>query len=53
MFRNEPIQYPDENPVLGRYLGLTIEVDPEIMDKIVKANGEVVHRLTYHGLKQY
>ena len=52
MFRDEPIQYPDENPVLGRYLGPAINVCPEMMAKIMKASGEVFHRLTYHGLKE-
>ena len=43
MFRDEPIQYPDENPVLGRYLGPEIDFGPAIMAKIVKSNGKVVH----------
>ena len=36
MFRDELIQYPDENPVLGRYLGPAMDVGPEIMTKIMK-----------------
>ena len=28
IFRDEPIQYPDENPVLSRYLGPAIDVGP-------------------------
>ena len=43
MFRDDPIQYPDENPVLGRYLGPEIDFGPAIMAKIVKSNGKVVH----------
>ena len=46
MFRYNPIKYPDENPVLGRYLGPAIDVGPEIMAKIMKANREFVHRST-------
>ena len=46
MFRDEPIQYPDENPVLRRYLESAIDVGPKITAKIMKANGEVVHRST-------
>ena len=53
MFRNEPIQYPDINPVLGRYLGPAIDVGQEITAKIMRENGEVVHRSTYRGLKEY
>ena len=51
MFRYKPIQHPDQNTVLGRYLGPAIDVGPEIKDKIMKGNGELVHRSTYHGLK--
>ena len=46
VFREEPIQYPDENPVLGRYLRPAIDVGPEMTDKIMKANGKVVHQST-------
>ena len=51
MFRDEPIQYPDKNPVLGRYLVLAIDIGPEMMAKIMKANIEVVHHSTYRGPK--
>ena len=43
MFRDDPIQYPDENLMLGRYLGLSIDVGPEITAKIMMANGEFMH----------
>ena len=52
MFRYEPIQYPGENPVLGRYLEPAIDVSPEMTAKIMKENGEVVYCLTYRGLKE-
>ena len=52
MFRDNPIQYPDENPVLGRYLGPAIDAVPAMTDTIMKANGGVVHRSTYRGLKE-
>ena len=52
MFKDEPIQYPNENTVLGRYLGPEIDVGPEMTSKIMKLNGEVVHRLIYRGLKE-
>ena len=41
MFRDKPIQYPDENPVLGRYLGPAIDVRREMTNKTMKAKGEV------------
>ena len=50
MFRDQPVQFPDENPVLGRYLGPAIDVGPAMTAKILKSNGEVVHRSTYRGL---
>ena len=43
MFRDKPIQYPDKNPVLGRYLGPEIDVGPAITSKTMKGDGEVVH----------
>ena len=51
MFRDEPIKYPDKNPVLSRYLGLEMDVDPEMIAKTMRGNGEVVHQSTYSGLK--
>ena len=38
MFRDEPIQYPDENPMLGSYLGPAIDVVPKMTDNVMKAN---------------
>ena len=52
MFRDKPIQYPDKNPVLGRYLGPAIDVGPEMTANIVRVNVEVLHWSTYHGLKE-
>ena len=39
--------------MLGRYLGPEIDVGLEIMDKILEANGKVVHCLKYRGIKEY
>ena len=47
MFRDQPVAFPDDNPVLGRYLGPAIDIDPTLTAKILKANGEVVYRSTY------
>ena len=52
MFRDEPIQYPDENLVLGIYLEPAIDVGPIMTANIMKGNGEVVHWSTYCGLKE-
>ena len=35
---------------MGRYLGPSIDVGPALTAKILKQNGEVVHRSTYRGL---
>jgi len=50
MFRDQPVAFPDDNPVLGRYLGPAINVGPTLTAKILKANGEVVYRSTYRAL---
>jgi hypothetical protein len=42
MFRDQPVAFPDDNPVLGRYLGPAIDMGPALTAKILKANGEVV-----------
>ena len=52
MFRDDPIQFPDENPVLGRYLGPALNVGMEMTSKITKDNGEVVHSSTYDALTE-
>ena len=43
MLCNEPVAFPDENPVLGRFLGIAIDVGPAMTTKILKHNGEVVY----------
>ena len=50
IFRDKPIQFPYENPVLGRYLGPALDFGPAMTAKIMKENGEVVHRSTYKAL---
>ena len=42
--------FPEDNYYLGRYLGPAIDIDPALTAKILKANGEVVHRPTYQSL---
>ena len=44
MFRYEPIFCPEENPVLGIYLSLSIDVITYFMSKILNLNDAVIHR---------
>ena len=50
MFRDQPVAFPDDNPVLGRYLRPAIDVGPALTAKTLKANGEVVYRSAYRAL---
>ncbi len=50
MIRDQPVAFPDDNPVLGRYLGPAIDVGPALTTKILEANGGVVYRSTYRAL---
>ena len=51
-FRDNPIQFLDDNPVLGQYLGPALDVGPPMIAKIMKENGDVVHRYTYDALTE-
>ena len=42
-FRDTAMQFPEDDLVLGRYLGPSIDVGPALTAKILKSNGEVVH----------
>ena len=37
MFRDEPVRYPDDNPVLGHFLGIAIGVGPAMTAKPLKS----------------
>ena len=50
MFRDSPYQYPDDFMSLGRYLGPSPDVGSHMTYKILKFNGEVVHRSTLRPL---
>ena len=50
VFRDEPVSFPNQNPVLGRFLGIAIDCGPAMTAKILKSNGRVVYRSTYRGL---
>ena len=49
-FRDTTIAVPNSKEVLRRYLGPSIDVGPAMTAKILKANGQVVHRSTYRSL---
>ena len=49
-FRDTAVSYPDDKVILGRYLGPSIDIGPALTAKILKSNGEVVHRSTYRAL---
>jgi hypothetical protein len=50
MFCDQPVAFPDNNPVLGRYLGPAIDVGLALTPKILKANGEVVYQSTHRAI---
>ena len=52
MFRDTAVKFPDDKMVLGRYLGPSIDIGPAMTAKILKANGEVLHRSTYRELTE-
>ena len=45
MFWEEPDHalFPEDNPILGRYLGPAINVGPAMTAKILKSNGKVIN----------
>jgi hypothetical protein len=43
MFQDEPVSYPENNLVIGKFLGIAVDVGPAMTAKILKNNGEVVH----------
>ena len=44
--------YPNENPALGQYLGVAIDAGPAMTAKFLKANRQVIYRVTYWGLSE-
>lgn len=50
MFRDSSVSFPEDDMVLGRWLGPSRDVGPAMSAKILKANGEVVHRSTFREL---
>ena len=52
MFWDETAPCLDGHFELGRYLRPSIDVDPAMMPKILKENGQVMHKSTYQSLTQ-
>jgi hypothetical protein len=49
-FRDTAVSYPEDKEVHGRYLGPSIDIGPAMTMKILKANGQYVHRSTHRPL---
>jgi hypothetical protein len=49
-FRDVIIPFPEDKLVLGRYLGPSTDIGPAMSAKILKKNGQVVHRSMFCGL---
>ena len=46
------IAYPNDHFRLGRCLGQDISIDPALMAKIIKQNGQVLRKSMYQALTQ-
>ena len=46
MFREDDVTFPDEQMILGKYLGPSIDVGPAMMQHVMKANGNYENQST-------
>ena len=44
--------YPNDHIRLGQYLGLSIDIGPMLMAKIIEKDAQVLHRSPYQALTQ-
>ena len=51
-FRDTNVPYPEDKLVLGRYLGPSTDIGPAMTAKILKSNGQYVHRTTLRALTE-
>ena len=51
-FRDAQVAFPGENFVLARYLGPSFDIGPAMTAKLLKENGQYIHRSTYRGLTE-
>ena len=49
-FHDHGVAFPGDALVLGKYLGLSIDVGPDMTQHIMKANGEIEDCSTGHSL---
>ncbi|KAL7484963.1 hypothetical protein ACHAW6_010619, partial [Cyclotella cf. meneghiniana] len=49
-FREDNVAFPDDQVVLGKYLGPNIDVEPVVMQHVMKANGKHENRSTLRQL---
>jgi hypothetical protein len=49
-YKDESVQFPDNSFVLGCYLGSSEDAGPMMATKVLKANGQIVVRMTFRGL---
>ena len=49
-FRDTSVSFPEDKVVLGRYLGPSFDIGPAMTAKLLKENGQYVHRSTYRPL---
>ena len=52
-FRDTKAPFPDNKYALGRYLGPSVDVGPAMTAKMLKANGQILHRTTYRALTDH
>ena len=52
LFRDKTAPYPNDHFKIGRYLGLSIDIGPKMMAKVIKENGQVLLGSTYQALTQ-
>ena len=52
-FRDTKAPFPDTKYALGQYLGPSIDVGPAMTAKMLKANGQLLHRMTYRALTDH
>jgi len=53
MFCDSSQPFPDNRFALGRYLGPSTDIGPAMTAKILKSNGQVVHRSTLRALNSF
>jgi hypothetical protein len=50
IFRDSTVSFLEDKVVIEKYLGLSIDIGPAMTAKLLKSNGQVVHRSMYRAL---